>query len=167
MSKQYKQFPNLRKKLVVDKKEEKAKKKFEKQIFFLMAAMYCQDHHAAESEKVPIAKLEFPEEIQDWISKEKRITHYRLCANCYELIDKAFQHTERCPHSTYKTFCHECPTMCYRKEDQEKMLPIMRYSGKKIMWKHPMYTWRFIKNLLKNKNKIKNMTREENKGVEG
>ena len=85
MSKQYKQFPILWKELTIDKKKEQEKKTFEKQIFFLMAAIYCQDHHLVEH-KISVPDLVFPADIQIWLSEKRRVAHYQLCSDCYDLI---------------------------------------------------------------------------------
>ena len=63
---------------------------------------------------------------------------------------------ERCPHSFYKTFCHQCPTTCYKSEDLEHIEPIMKYAGRKIMMKHPLIGTRFVINLLMAKKTINN-----------
>lgn len=158
-------FPILRHKLVSDKTEENEQKQFEKQIFFLMVAIYCQKFHATKGNKTSAFGLDIPEDIQSWISNNKRIAAYQLCPECYLLIQKAFKHTDRCPHSTYKTFCHECPTPCYSKEELKKILPIMRYSGKNIVKKHPLYALRFVRNLIHHKRKTKKYLRKHG-GVE-
>jgi len=160
MTKDCKRFPILRKELPINKDEERKKKTFEKQIFFLMVAVYCQNCHTAKKIKFTVLNLDFPENIQTWISEEKRVSKYRLCPDCYELIENAFRHTENCPHSSYKTFCHECPTPCYREEEQAKMLPIMHYSGKRIIRAHPIYALRFFGNLIRNKIRIKKHMRK-------
>lgn len=155
MKKTYRQFPVLRKQIIIDEATEKKKKTLEKQVFFLMAAIYCQDFHEFIKPKTAASELEFSQEIEAWLRRNRRMSNYQLCHDCYKRIQKSFQHTQKCPHSVYKTFCHECPTMCYREEDQKNMLPIMHYSSKKLIKKHPIYAFRFVKNLLANKSIIK------------
>lgn len=104
MTKDCKRFPILRKELPINKDEERKKKTFEKQIFFLMAAVYCQNCHTAKKIKFTVLNLDFPENIQTWISEEKRVSKYRLCPDCYELIENAFRHTENCPPAVIKLF---------------------------------------------------------------
>lgn len=159
MERRYKRFPILRKELHIDENKERECKEFEKRIFFLMAAVYCRDNHAAKENKVTAADLDFPEDIHNWLLRNKRRANYKLCPECYELIQNAFRHTEKCPHSYYKTFCHECPTPCYRKEEQAKMLPIMHHSGKRLIKEHPIYALNFARNLIKNKSLIRKHTK--------
>jgi hypothetical protein len=154
-----KRFPILRKELHIDENKEREYKEFEKRIFLLMTAVYCRDCHTAKENKVSVADLDFSADIQNRFLNKKRISNYKLCPECYELIKNAFRHTEKCPHSYYKTFCHECPTPCYRKEEQAKMLPIMHYSGKRIIKEHPIYALRFASNLIKNKILIREYTK--------
>ena len=130
--KDYKRFPILRKELHIDKDEEREKKKFEKQIFFLMTALYCQNCHPSEKNKFPVLNLDFSESIQTCISEEKRVSKYRLCSDCYELIENAFRHTENCPHSSYKTFCHECPTPCYRGKSRQRCFRLCIIQARKF-----------------------------------
>ena len=45
--------------LVINKEEEQEKRNLKK-IFFLMAAIYCEDHHLTEKNKISVSDLEFP-----------------------------------------------------------------------------------------------------------
>lgn len=156
-----KTFPILKNKIPIGKDEEAAKKLFEKKVFLLMTAIYCEDKVACS--KKSINKYCFDGEIDEFISSRPRLWKYKLNDEYYELVMKAFRHIERCPHSFYKTFCHQCPTTCYKASDLEQIEPIMKYAGRKIMMKHPLIGLRFVINLLMAKKTIKNYIEESEK----
>lgn len=149
-----KTFPILKNKIPIDKDKEAAKKLFEKKIFLLMTAIYCED--MISGSKKSISKYKFEEDIDEFILKRPKLWKHKINDTYYELIMKAFRHAERCPHSFYKTFCHQCPTTCYKSEDLEHIEPIMKYAGRKIMMKHPLIGTKFVINLLMAKKTINN-----------
>lgn len=149
-----KTFPILKNKIPIDKDQEAAKKLFEKKIFLLMTAIYCED--MISGSKKSISKYKFEEDIDEFILKRPKLWKHKINDTYYELIMKAFRHAERCPHSFYKTFCHQCPTTCYKSEDLEHIEPIMKYAGRKIMIKHPLIGTKFVINLLMAKKTINN-----------
>lgn len=149
-----KTFPILKNKIPIDKDEEAAKKLFEKKIFLLMTAIYCED--MISGSKKSISKYKFEEDIDEFILKRPKLWKHKINDTYYELIMKAFRRTDRCPHSFYKTFCHQCPTTCYKSEDLENIEPIMKYAGRKIMMKHPLIGTKFVINLLMAKKTINN-----------
>ena len=149
-----KTFPILKNKIPIDKDQEAAKKLFEKKIFLLMTAIYCED--MISGSKKSISKYKFEEDIDEFILKRPKLWKHKINDTYYELIMKAFRHAERCPHSFYKTFCHQCPTTCYKSEDLEHIEPIMKYTGRKIMIKHPLIGTKFVINLLMAKKTINN-----------
>lgn len=63
-----------------------------------------------------------------------------------EMIDYASQRIARCPRMAEKTFCSQCPIHCYQKEKQEQIKKIMRYSGPRMIFYHPILA---IKHVLK------------------
>lgn len=135
-------FPILRKKIEIDKDKENKRKDFEKKIFITMLAIYEEEKNY---EKNPITSYDFGDEMNKWI--EDKIGYYRISDKAYSLSKKVMSHTDRCPHAYYKTFCHKCPTRCYKNEDLASIRPIMAYSGKKLFKKHPIMAMKFIKNL--------------------
>ena len=75
-----------------------------------------------------------------------------LCESCAELMRYAEARVERCPHMEEKTFCAMCKTHCYAPTYRERIKEVMRYSGPRMLWIHPIMTIRHIllgKGLLK------------------
>lgn len=67
-----------------------------------------------------------------------------LCAECQELEDYALLRLSRCRHGDEKSFCAHCPTQCYQKRHKEKMKEIMRFSGPRMLFYHPILAIKHI-----------------------
>ncbi|OGN87747.1 MAG: hypothetical protein A2Z74_01510 [Chloroflexi bacterium RBG_13_46_9] len=76
-----------------------------------MIALYCQSHHHHG---------------------------HGLCASCDELQDYARERLGKCPYQEGKTICSKCKVHCYKPEMREKIREIMRYSGPRMMYRHPI-----------------------------
>lgn len=135
---------------MLDKNSLARRKLLEKQIFILLFSIYCRDIHKKE-EKAPLDTIVDNQEIKNWLFKNPRISKYELCRSCGETINKAMKHIDRCPHSLYKSFCHQCPTRCYSQKDIDKIIPIMKYSNKKIVKYHPILSIKFLISLIRAK----------------
>lgn len=63
-----------------------------------------------------------------------------------ELCSYATQRIQRCPVMKDKTFCSQCKIHCYEKSKQEQIKKVMRYSGPRMLFYHPIMA---IKHALK------------------
>jgi predicted amidophosphoribosyltransferase len=79
----------------------------------VMVAIYCHDQHG---------------------------TPNGVCKECSELIEYANGRLERCPFQEGKTTCAKCPIHCYRPAPRERMKAVMRHSGPRMLWRHPIMT---------------------------
>ena len=61
-----------------------------------------------------------------------------LCAPCRELVDYANQRLDRCPFGPEKPTCVKCPIHCYGAAHRERVRTVMRYSGPRMLWRHPL-----------------------------
>ncbi|MEA4900648.1 nitrous oxide-stimulated promoter family protein [Desulfitobacterium sp.] len=61
-----------------------------------------------------------------------------LCEDCQNLLNYAQQRLEHCKFGEDKTVCGDCIVHCYKKEMREKIVGIMRYSGPRMIFKHPI-----------------------------
>lgn len=77
-----------------------------------MVAIYCRDHHASGRDA-------------------------RLCVDCLEFLDYAEQRLIKCPYGQAKPTCAKCPIHCYKRVQKEQARIIMRYSGPRMMLRHP------------------------------
>ena len=55
-----------------------------------------------------------------------------------ELCDYASLRIQKCPMMATKTFCSQCQIHCYQKEKQEQIKKVMRYSGPRMIFYHPV-----------------------------
>ena len=62
------------------------------------------------------------------------------CASCSALIDYACQRIESCPEKERKPFCSRCRIHCYHSEMRERIRLVMRYSGPRMLFRHPIMT---------------------------
>ncbi len=62
----------------------------------------------------------------------------KTCSECQELIEYSHDRLDKCPFMEEKTFCSNCEKHCYKKEEREKIRRVMRYSGPRILFYHPI-----------------------------
>lgn len=67
-----------------------------------------------------------------------------VCSACAELDAYAVKRTERCRKMDVKTSCEECGNHCYAPEMREKIRAAMRYSGPRMITKHPIAAVRHL-----------------------
>ena len=87
----------------------------EKEMIFQMISLYCRKKHGANNS---------------------------LCAECQTLYEYAAQRIDKCPHMETKTFCSNCKTHCYKPKMREKVREVMRFSGPRMIFYHPVVTVR-------------------------
>lgn len=76
----------------------------------VMFALYCRNRHASNG----------------------------LCSECVELLGYARERLEKCPFQEGKTTCAKCAVHCYRPVMREKIRVVMRYSGPRMIYRHPI-----------------------------
>jgi hypothetical protein len=62
----------------------------------------------------------------------------RLCPDCSELLDYARVRLARCRYGARKPACANCETHCYEPAMRERVRAVMRYSGPRMMRRHPV-----------------------------
>jgi hypothetical protein len=81
----------------------------EKQTVGIMIDLYCKMNHSAESN----------------------------CNECREIKAYVFKKLEKCPFGIQKPTCLNCKVHCYQKSEREKIREIMKFSGPKMIFRHP------------------------------
>ena len=84
----------------------------EHRTFEAMMECYCLDHHGR--------------------------SEARLCPECQEVMDYATLRLARCRFGAQKPTCAKCPVHCYQRNYRERVRDIMRYSGPRMLWRHPI-----------------------------
>ena len=106
---------NLTSQELVEKRER------EKAMVSDMIRVYCKGNHV------------------DYDKKNKR-----LCKECQALDDYARMRSEKCPFMETKTFCSNCKVHCYQPQMREQIRQVMRYSGPKMLFHHPVMAIRHL-----------------------
>ncbi len=88
-----------------------SKREKEKEVVSLMIRLYCKKQHGTKTE---------------------------LCPECAELEQYARSRSDRCPFMEEKTFCSNCRVHCYKPEMREKIRAVMRFSGPRMIFHHPV-----------------------------
>ncbi|QGG48457.1 nitrous oxide-stimulated promoter family protein [Heliorestis convoluta] len=89
----------------------------EKQTVQKMIELYCDHHHASTCKEKDSATL---------------------CHDCQSLFDYAMARLARCPFGEKKSTCGKCTVHCYKPDQREKIIAVMRYAGPKMIRYHPI-----------------------------
>ena len=60
-----------------------------------------------------------------------------LCEECGQLLTYAIARIDKCIFGPGKPACNNCEVHCYSPKMREKVKVIMRFSGPKMIYKHP------------------------------
>lgn len=74
-----------------------------------------------------------------------------LCSDCAELAAYVEQRRERCPFGDEKPFCSNCKIHCYKPDMRARISEVMRYSGPRLMFSHPITAFAHLSETLKTK----------------
>lgn len=99
----------------------------EKKTVNVMIMMYCNSHHNTNDGN--------------------------LCKDCTSLLDYAITRIDDCTFGIDKPSCEKCPVHCYKKEHREEIKKIMRYSGPRMMFRHPVLTFKHLISNIKSANR--------------
>lgn len=105
-----------------------SKREKEKQVVGQMISIYCRKNHGGKN----------------------------LCPECQALMDYALRRIDKCPFMETKTFCSNCKVHCYKPEMREKIRVVMRFSGPRMLFIHPIITIKHVMLSIKEKKKLKN-----------
>ena len=61
-----------------------------------------------------------------------------LCPACTELLNYAKERLNKCPYGEEKGACSKCKIHCYKPGIRKQITEVMRYSGPKMVKKHPL-----------------------------
>ena len=91
--------------------------------------------------------------------KKKHGTKKGLCPECEALDAYARMRSEKCPFMETKTFCSNCKVHCYKADMREKIRAVMRFSGPRMIFSHPIMA---IRHIIESKREKKRMEKENN-----
>lgn len=67
-----------------------------------------------------------------------------LCEECSALLQYAHKRLDFCPHKEMKPPCSKCAIHCYKTDMRELMRKVMRYSGPRMIYCHPVMAIRHL-----------------------
>ena len=102
------------------------KREYEKEVVSQMIGIYCRRKHHPQAD---------------------------LCEECSELLAYAKARSDNCPFMDTKTFCSNCKVHCYKPEMRDKICEIMRFSGPRMLFVHPIMAIRHLTESQKEKRK--------------
>lgn len=105
-----------------------SKRQREKEVVSLMIGLYCRKKHG---------------------------THGELCPQCAALRDYAISRSDHCPFMETKTFCSNCKVHCYKPSMREQIREVMRFSGPRMIFYHPVLAVRHVYESAKEKRRLK------------
>ena len=68
----------------------------------------------------------------------------RLCSSCDELLVYAHLRLDRCSFAEEKPTCRKCPHHCYKPSMRNQIRVVMKYSGPRMIWLHPLVALKHI-----------------------
>ena len=60
------------------------------------------------------------------------------CSECSDLLGYANERLEKCPFQEGKITCAKCAVHCFEPAKREKIRAVMRYSGPRMLHRHPL-----------------------------
>jgi len=117
------------------KKELKAWEK-EKKLIPVMIRKYCHGKHGTKGKE--------------------------LCDECKELTEYAEFRLSKCPFKVNKKFCSFCKIHCYKPDMRAKIKDVMRYSGPRMLFSHPIFSISHVVQMIKYKKQLKKQEKEKN-----
>ena len=86
--------------------------------------------------------------------KKKHGTRKGLCPECEALDAYARMRSDKCPFMETKTFCSNCKIHCYKADMREKIRAVMRFSGPRMIFSHPIMAIRHVIESKKEKRRL-------------
>ena len=103
-----------------------SKRQREKNVVELMIRLYCRKNHCGRE----------------------------LCPQSRELLQYAQSRSDHCPFMETKTFCNNCRVHCYKPEMRERIREVMRFSGPRMIFYHPVLAIRHVVESMKEKKRL-------------
>lgn len=101
----------------------------EKKLIPVMIKKYCNRHHGTKVREI--------------------------CGECKALTEYALFRLEKCPFKVNKKFCSFCKVHCYRPEMRQKIKEVMKWSGPRMIFSHPIYAFSHVAQMIKHKRQLK------------
>lgn len=94
--------------------------------------------------------------------KCKHKTKNGLCEDCSSLLEYSHLRINRCPFMESKTFCSNCTVHCFRNEQREQIKKVMVFSGKRMIFHHPLIAINHVIQVKKQKRELEKRNDQKN-----
>ena len=111
-----------------------SKREKEKEVVSLMIGLYCRKNHGTRKGQ--------------------------LCPDCQALADYARSRSDHCPFMETKTFCANCKVHCYKPAMREKIREVMRFSGPRMIFYHPIMALHHVISTVREKKRLEREDRQ-------
>jgi hypothetical protein len=71
---------------------------------------------------------------------KKHKTNKSLCSDCETLLNYCVKRIDICTFGVDKPVCSNCTIHCYNKENRDRIKEVMRFSGPRMLYSHPILT---------------------------
>ncbi len=92
--------------------------------------------------------------IELYCKKKHKTKKHCLCDECKDLSNYVSYRLSKCPFGENKTFCSNCKIHCYKPEYREKIRNVMRFSGPRMIFHHPILAIKHVVETKKEKKRI-------------
>lgn len=72
-----------------------------------------------------------------------------LCEACTALLEYALQRLDNCPFQGGKPACNRCRIHCYSRGKKDEIKRVMRFSGPRMIYRHPILGVRHLLDTLR------------------
>lgn len=76
--------------------------------------------------------------------KKKHCANNDLCEECEELLIYAYKRLESCKYGINKSVCGKCKIHCYKPDMRKKIIEVMRFSGTRMIYIHPVLAFKHL-----------------------
>ena len=73
------------------------------------------------------------------------------CFECKEVKDYAYFRLDRCIYAANKPTCNKCKVQCWEVAYKDRIINIMRFSGPRLIFTHPILAFMHIVDSIKSK----------------
>ena len=105
---------------------------------------HIQDKREREKEMVSDMILLYCQKQHKTLRKASGLKKTDLCPECAELKSYARMRSDKCPFMETKTFCSNCKVHCYKPDMRERIRIVMRFSGPRMLFVHPVAAIRHV-----------------------
>lgn len=67
-----------------------------------------------------------------------------LCDQCTELLTYAHKRLDHCKFGENKGTCGKCPIHCYKPDMREQIKAVMKFSGPRMVYIHPVLAFKHM-----------------------